>query len=298
MTMKEIRATSKRILLSLLAALCLFVSCALADTEGDFIYIESGGEAAIHGYTGNAAEVIIPASLGGYPVTSIGVCAFKNSISLTQLVIPDGVTRIRSNAFQNCTALAQIHIPDSVTQIDTHAFYGCSSLKALRLHDNIDNINILAFYGCSAIRYCSPDSLTAYVLTDVGYSFTHPDYPLLTLKAFEDASGQRTFTIADCDESAVSVSFPDHVAAIDRYAFFNCDQLTEIIVPDTVTEIAQSTFEGCSSLNRITLPGSIEKIDASAFARCFGVTIVSPPGSAAQAFAEANVENGFLWQAL
>lgn len=285
-------------LLFLLFMLCLVFSAAQAEIEGDFSYSINGGEAKITSYTGSASELVLPDTLGGFPVTSIGVCAFRNHTSLTQVVIPDGVARIGSNAFQNCLSLEQILIPESVTRIDTHAFYGCASLNQIDLHDNIPGINILAFYGCSAARSCNPNSLTAYVLTDVGYSFTNPAYPQLSLKAFEDSDGQRTFTIADCDTSVISVSIPDHVTAIERYAFFGCDHLKEIVLPDGVTEIAQSAFEGCCALKKITLPESVEIIDDTAFAGCSALTIVAPPGSIGQTFAEANAENGFRWQAL
>ena len=278
----------------LLLMLCMLSSGALAETEGGFSYSIINGEARIDAYTGSASELILPDTLGGCPVTSIGICAFRGCESLTNVVIPDGVTRIGSRAFKNCLSLSRLSIPTSVTRIDTHAFYGCPMLTQLSLHDNISSINILAFYGCSAVRYCNPDSLTAYVLTDVGYSFTNPDYPQLTLKTFEDSAGRRTYTVADCDESAVTVSFPDDVAAIERYAFFHCTQLQEITLPDGITEIAKSTFEGCSALTRITIRESVKSIAEDAFSGCRNLTIIAPAGSAAQAFAKAN---DFLWQA-
>lgn len=282
-------------LLAALIFLCLAATAAMALDEGDFSYSVSGGEAKITAYTGNASELPLPDTLGGYPVTSIGICAFRNCKTLTRVVIPDGITRIGSRAFKNCTLLEELQIPESVKRIDTHAFYGCPALKELRLHDHIPNINILAFYGCSAARLCDPDSLTAYVLTDVGYTFTDPDYPQLTLKAFEDSTGRRTFTVSSCSKSAVSVALPDRVTAVEKYAFFGCDQLAELTLPDGVTEIGQSAFEGCTALTRITLPAGVQAIDERAFAGCDGVTIIAPEGSAAQAFAK---EHGFAWQAL
>lgn len=281
-------------LLILLLMLCLTASSSFAQTGGDFSYSVSNGEAVITAYTGSASDLILPDTLGGYPVTAIRFCAFRNCTMLRQVIIPEGVVRIGSNAFQNCTSLEQLIIPKSVTRIDTHAFYACSSLKQLILHDNLSNVNILAFYGCSAVRYCNPDSPTAYHLTDIGYTFTDPDNPQLMLKAFEDADGRRTFTVADCDESAAHVSFPDRVTAIEQYAFFGCAQLTELLLPDGVTEIGKSAFEGCSALQKITLPSSVSVIADDAFLGCRDLTIIAPEGSAAQTFANAN---GFLWQA-
>ncbi len=274
-------------LVILLLTLCLLFSAALAETEGDFSYSVSNGEAKITAYTGSAACLTLPDTLGGYPVTTIGLCAFRDCVSLTEVVIPDGITRIGSNAFMNCTTLAEIRIPESVIRIDTHAFYGCAALKQLTLHDSLDQINILAFYGCSAVRYCDPDSLTAYVLTDVGYSFTRPDYPQLTLKAFEDSDGQRTFTVADCDESANSVSFPDHISSIESYAFFHCTRISEIILPDSITEIGKSAFEGCTALMRITIPSSVTSISDDAFSGCQSMTIITDENSPAAVWANS-----------
>lgn len=286
----------KKICMLLAAALLLGLisSSGYALEEGGFVYSVVGGEAKITAYSGHATELTLPAALGGYPVTAISYCAFRNCASLTSVVIPEGVVSIGSNPFQNCTSLSDIRIPESVTAIGTHAFYACSSLKQIHLHDNLDRINILAFYGCSAARICSPDSLTAFVLTDIGYSFTHPDYPALTLKAFED-DGQRTFTVSDCDESAESVSFPEGVTAIERSAFFGCSALTEIVIPDGVREIASSAFAGCCALTQITIPGSVESIEGDAFSGCSDLTIISPHGSAGQAFAQAN---GLAWQSM
>lgn len=280
-------------LLTVLSLLCMIAVSAAAQAEDGFSYSISDGEATITAYTGSAAELILPDTLGGYPVTVIGVCAFRDCSALTRVVIPEGVKRICSNAFQRCTALSQLIIPRSVTRIDTHAFYACASLEEILLHDSIPHINILAFYGCSAKRICRPDSLTAYVLTDVGYTFTHPDYPQLALKAWEDADGRRTFTVADCDKAAVSVSFPEQVTAIEKYAFFGCAQLEEIVIPEGVREIASSAFSGCTSLAQIALSGSVESIADDAFAGCPGLTILAPAGSAGQAFAQAN---GLAWQ--
>jgi len=279
---------------ALLLVLCLIASCAWAQNEGDFAYSVSDGEARITAYTGSASRLILPDTMGGYPVTSIGICAFRNCTSLTHVEIPDGVTRIGSRAFKNCTSLEQILIPPSVTRIDTHAFYACSSLEQIALHDNIDQVNILAFYGCSAARHCRRASLTAYVLTDVGYSFTDPAYPQLTLKAFEDDQGQRTFTVADCDTAAVSVVFPASVTAIERYAFSGCASLTEIVIPDSVAEIAEAAFQNCASLAQITLPEGIKKIAGNAFSGCASLTVIAPPESAGHAFAQAN---GLAWRA-
>lgn len=286
----------KRMFLFLWLALCLSVSISLAQTEGDFSYSIQDGKAVITAYTGSASELIVPDTLGGYPVTSIRYCAFRNCASLVQVVLPDSITAIGSNAFQGCSSLAQLDLPDSLTALGTHAFYACANLTQLAIPNSLTRLHPYAFYGCSSLRLCSPEGQAAQTLTSFGYSFTLPEYPQLALKAY-DEHDRRTFSVADCDESAERVSFPAGVTAIDRSAFYGCASLTEITIPEGVTHIPASAFEGCVSLAQVNFPVGVTSIDPSAFARCTGVTFVAPAGSAAQAFAQANAESGFAWRA-
>ena len=46
----------------------------------------------------------------------------------TNLVIPDGVTRINLRAFYNLKSITSVTIPNSVTNIGSEAFYGCDNL--------------------------------------------------------------------------------------------------------------------------------------------------------------------------
>lgn len=235
----------KRIFFLLLLALCLFSALACAETEGDFAYAVADGSATITAYTGNTVNLIVPDTLGGYPVTSIRYCAFRGCTSLVTVVLPDSITTIGSNAFQNCFSLTQLSLPDSLSMIGTHAFLGCAKLTQLTIPDSIERVHPYAFYGCSAVRLCSLSGQAALTLTSFGYAFTSPDYPQLSLKAYQNDSGARTFTVVDCDESAVSVVFPEGVTAVGRHAFYNCTALTELTIPESVIEIADSAFEGC-----------------------------------------------------
>lgn len=281
--------------LLLLMMLCLSASPVRADTEGDFAFSVKNGRATLTAYTGSADHLTVPDTLGGYPVTSISYCAFRDCAALLSVALPGSVTTIGSNAFENCASLSQIILPDSLAYIGTHAFYGCVSLEQIAFPESLKRLHPYAFYGCSADRLCGLQSRAALVLTDYGYSFISPDYPQLSLTAHENAEGIRTFTVTNCEESAVSVSFPDGVTLIDGYAFFNCASLTEIILPEGIAEIAYSAFEGCVSLKEITIPASVVRIAGDAFARCQSVTLIAPEGSAGLAFAQ---KYGYAWRAL
>ena len=71
----------------------------------------SDNTAQITGYSGTAANLIVPDKLDGYTVTEIGKLCFSGNATLVSLKLPDTVTRIGTRAFAYCTNLASINYP-------------------------------------------------------------------------------------------------------------------------------------------------------------------------------------------
>ena len=61
--------------------------------------------------TTTVGAVAIPSTLGGQPVTSIGVRAFSGCSGLTSVTIPDSVTSIGDEAFSGCSGLTTLYLP-------------------------------------------------------------------------------------------------------------------------------------------------------------------------------------------
>ena len=77
-----------------------FGSRASAETWENLTYEVSNGEAKITDCDENiSGDVMIPNTLGGYPVTSIGSSAFEGCTGLTSVTIPDSVTSICDYTF-------------------------------------------------------------------------------------------------------------------------------------------------------------------------------------------------------
>ena len=96
----------------------------LPSEKSDYTYEIVNGSAVITAYCGSGGDVVIPASLGGYPVKVIGDSAFAKS-AVTSVVLPDTLTKIDWFAFRDCLSLTAVVGGDGVTEIGYGAFDGC-----------------------------------------------------------------------------------------------------------------------------------------------------------------------------
>ena len=67
---------------------------------------------------------------------------------VTNITIPNGVTKIGDNAFRGCNKLSSIKIPNGVTKIGDNAFWGCYELSSVEIPDSVTKI------GKSALQWC------------------------------------------------------------------------------------------------------------------------------------------------
>jgi len=134
-----------------LIGLLLLSSPAFALQSGDFTYEVSGDTITITGYTGTGGVVVIPDTIDGMPVVSIGDLAFLSIDYLTSVTIPDSVTTIGDGAFQDCTSLTSVTIGNSVTSIGGSAFYYCTNLTSVTIGNSVTSIGDSAFLGCASL---------------------------------------------------------------------------------------------------------------------------------------------------
>ena len=127
--------------------------------EKNFKYQIKDGGVIISGYDKKLSdELIIPATIEGKPVISIGEDAFSFCRSLTSITIPDGVTSIGWMAFYNCASLTSITIPDNVTSIGRSAFQGCGSLTAVTFLGDAPKAGREVFKYATSTIYHKPEA--------------------------------------------------------------------------------------------------------------------------------------------
>ncbi len=246
MTLKKL-FTGLISLAAALIAICAVTVCAGAQTSGDYEYkVLDNGTVEITDYTGDAAKLSIPATLGGKKVTGIGEKAFSDC-DLTSVTVPNGVTSIGDGAFAYCTSLAAVNMPDSLKNIGSNAFEFCISLTSITIPDNVTSIGYSAFYQCQ--------SLSSVKLSK-------------SLKLIDSA------VFSNCRKLA-SITIPDSVKSIGNRAFVNCSKLASVSISKNVTSIEDEAFYCCESLKAITIPDSVKSIGKNAFCGCISLASVT-----------------------
>ena len=170
--------------------------------------------------------VIIPNTIDGTTVTSIGPLAFRYCSSLTRITIPNSVTSIGMQAFNGCTSLTRITIPNKVTSIEKWVFYACSSLTSITIPNSVTII------GNGAFQYCS--SLTS-----------------ITIPNKVTSIGEWAFIACS---KLTNITIPNSVTSIGKWIFKDCSSLMTIKLPDSITAIGDHPFTGCSKLATIEVP--------------------------------------------
>ena len=86
---------------------------------------------------------------------------YLNGEPLTNLEIPESVTKIGDYAFRSCRGLTSVTIPESVTEIGNYAFESCSGLTSVTIPESVTSIGIGAFFNCSGLTSVTiPESVT------------------------------------------------------------------------------------------------------------------------------------------
>lgn len=72
--------------------------------------------------------------------------------TVTDVVIPDGVTKIGQDAFSGCKTLQEIRFPASLKTLCKGAFYGCAALQQINIPLSVTRILPWTFANCKALK--------------------------------------------------------------------------------------------------------------------------------------------------
>ena len=168
--------------------------------------------AGIHGIA--PENLVISDHLNGQVLTAIGSEALSGwnfrTASVTNIVVPEGVTSIGEHAFGNDAALQSVSLPVSLNNIAWGAFGYCSSLREIRIPAGVQSISENPFYGCANLTVYAPDTLRGRFSVPDGCTIMYYEIPeyTITLYANGGAFGGAATETTTAKDGTETVAFP------------------------------------------------------------------------------------------
>ncbi len=183
-------------------------------------------------YIGTKNSVIVPSSIDGIPVEIIGDYAFYGYIELiTDVTLPESITKIGSQSFKYCSNLKNIIIPESVTSIGEDAF----------------SPNTNAVFRA--------DSLAAENYSGL---FVSPSNPNFKIKVINDGEKSvELFKYLGSDDTVIIPSSIDGISVkkLGYQTFYYHRNLNNLIILDGLSQIDNNAFSNNTSLHDVYFYG-------------------------------------------
>ena len=264
------------VLILLLLPLTALAEDAESRRDGAFFYQIADGEAVLTGCDWDAMQadslymfaeppvsLEIPATLGGYPVTSIGGWVFCSLDGCPvdapfEVVLPEGLRALDADTFAECFYAVKVTLPATLEIIPE----GCFNL----IEAEIDFPNSNPRYSCENGFLIDRDTQTLLYTAPSSHG-----NPLPAVRRLGDCSLMNW--LWDDDDDPV---LPDTLESVGSYIFYDCG-VTRVTFPDGITELSPYTFY-CTDLQEVHLPASLREIPDYCFWNCQLTALTIPDG--------------------
>ncbi len=221
-------------------------------------------------YSGEAAEVVIPDTLGGKPVKEIAATTFETATHVTAITIGESVTKIEDPSFKTLPLL------QTLTVSENNVGYAVSD--GVLFHKKMKTVYCYP-QGKTGDSYTLPDTVT----TVGANAFTNTHLTSLTMgdkitKVYASAfAGNKNLT---------SVKLSAKLSQLYESAFAGCEKLSDVTLPASMTSVGVNCFANCASLKSVSLPANTATLGAGAFMGCAALETIEVLGKAVQRIAE------------
>ncbi len=276
--------------------------------EGDFYYRIKDDDTAEIGriICNQPTDVVIPAEIKGFPVTSLGSYVAKSNENILSITVSEGITEIAQYCFTDakCTHITlpstlksisehsfsntpceEIVIPEGVVYIAKDAMSNNNYVKHIVLPSTLKTIADYAFFNCLNLEtveipegvtwigdfafdacYCIKEITLPKSITHLGEWLFANCWGLKKLIVKSKASVLPESFCRNCINLAY-VGLPDTLRYIQMYAFKDCPALKSIVIPQGVQYILYGAFRS-TGLESVTIPSSVIRIESYAFGEC------------------------------
>ena len=265
------------VLILLLLPLTALAEDAESHRDGAFFYQIADGEATLTGCDWDAMQadslymfaeppvsLEIPATLGGYPVTSIGGGVFCSLDGCPvdapfEVVLPEGLRALDADTFTECFYATKITLPASLEIIPE----GCFD----RVPAEIDFPNGNPRYSCENGFLINNTTQTLLYTAPSSHGIALP-----AVRRLGDWSLSNYYLWYDDYDPVL----PDTLESVGSYVFYDCG-VTRVTFPDGITELSPFTFS-CTALQEVHLPASLREIPDYCFWDCQLTALTIPDG--------------------
>jgi len=264
-----------KILYILIASYLLF-SCTEKIPSGDVQFYEyevTSSSIKILKYLGNESSLIIPTSIDGINVISIGNNSFSNNETLNSIILGESIESIESNAFRSCINLKVVSLNDNLKKIDDFAFSGCINLENINFPKSLESIGMAILAQCDNIIEIQIDTKSEHVINIFEQAF-----PLLetittpieteNLSAIDGVLFSKngdTLLKYPSGRKELFYKIPEIVNTIGSGAFESNDYLQKISISDNVISIKPYAFSNCNNLSEVFPPTTRKNIKLNIF---------------------------------
>ena len=183
------------------------------------------------------ADIVIPATYNGLPVSEIGDSAFyTNDDYINTVTIPDSVNKISEDAFYFCRGISHIDVSNDNKN-----------------YMSIDG-NLYTKDGKTIVRYAAGKNDTEFNIPS-GVEFV----------------GNYAFSNS---RNLTNVVIPSTVTSIGDWAFWDCSGLTSVTIPDSVTTIGDRAYLWDNGIISVTIGSGVTVFGDASFAMCASITTV------------------------
>ena len=234
--------------------------------------------------------VVVPSTIDGKKVDSIGENFLSYEKNVKKVVIPEGVTEINEGAFFNCENLESINLPASLESLSDVVFGGCSKLTDIKSSSpNFPAENgVIYNKDKSVVLYASAVS-NLYLpssVKEIGFYALRLNRNIENFEINDNISLISDGAFAGCSNlKSINLS-NGKLQKIGNHAFAECAELSRVIVPSSVTEIGDGAFLRANKLTQVTVLNKNCVIEDSKYVFPEDTVLYGYAGSTLEAYAK------------